>query len=896
MARVVAVIGDPSVPGAVIEGPPGVGKTVLLQVACDEAADRGAAVLVGAATELRSRLPFAPLAEALGLKPDADDPGRAEVGALLNGTTSEQLDPGQLRWRVIEGILDDLERRTLRVPVVLALEDLHWSDADTLVALERLADAAGQLDLTMFVTARPQPRPSGLGATREALRDAGCAEVTLGELGPEEVEALAEQHLGRAVDDDMRRWLSAAGGNPLIVTELLTAGVDATADNRLAAAVTRRLAGLPDGCVRVLETAAVLGERFRLADLATVRAMSVAQTTEVLRPALDTGLVRDDRGDLLFRHALVRDHLYGRLGSAAQGALHREVAVALRDAGARPDAIGDHLARSAMDPTGALELLEVADAVADHAPAAAADWARTAREHLTDGDPAIVRARLTEARASALGLQYDRALEVVRPLLHAPIHATARADVAMVLTMVNLMRGREDDDVIDLLVASLDDTDAADQARTVAALALVQVGRVDEAVEVVGPFRADTCDDPTARCVALAVAAIEHLSAGRVQDGTETAAAGLELIRAAGLLSTWAGLEAMQLFIFTRQPGDDLSTAVLQQALVDAERAGFGPAALLAQAHFAEALAWRGDWSAADAHATTVLRADTVLHASTLLTAWFTLLFMAGRRGDLATFRRALAAEDAPSAGAGFYRRGLGMLEAWVLEINGEPDAGWRLAEQTRAHFETVDKPVIHIHGVPYLDLAVRLGHDDRARSYLAVLEEVAAHLGHPAFDCVVATGRALIDRDPDAARQALELTATVPVFPTTVEAYTFAGIALGENGHRDEAVEALTQAREIAVEVDATSDIARLDAALRDLGVMAFRPRQPRETVGWEALTEAEQRIVPLVAEGLIYREIGERLFISRRTVETHVARIFRKVGVRSRRDLTRAYLNHSP
>jgi DNA-binding CsgD family transcriptional regulator len=66
--------------------------------------------------------------------------------------------------------------------------------------------------------------------------------------------------------------------------------------------------------------------------------------------------------------------------------------------------------------------------------------------------------------------------------------------------------------------------------------------------------------------------------------------------------------------------------------------------------------------------------------------------------------------------------------------------------------------------------------------------------------------------------------------------------------------------------------------------------PRGPRArpSTGWESLTRAEHAVAKLVADGLVYREVGERLFISRRTVETHVAHMFRKLGVSSRRELT--------
>ena len=81
---------------------------------------------------------------------------------------------------------------------------------------------------------------------------------------------------------------------------------------------------------------------------------------------------------------------------------------------------------------------------------------------------------------------------------------------------------------------------------------------------------------------------------------------------------------------------------------------------------------------------------------------------------------------------------------------------------------------------------------------------------------------------------------------------------------------------------------VARADALLRSLGVRrGRRGARRRPESGWESLTESEERVAALVAEGLTNPEIGERLFVSRRTVETHVSHAFRKLGLSSRTQL---------
>lgn len=111
--------------------------------------------------------------------------------------------------------------------------------------------------------------------------------------------------------------------------------------------------------------------------------------------------------------------------------------------------------------------------------------------------------------------------------------------------------------------------------------------------------------------------------------------------------------------------------------------------------------------------------------------------------------------------------------------------------------------------------------------------------------------------------------------------------VAAGRHG---DAVHELRKALALWDGVVARRDVARVRQALRALGEPSAGGTAPgRPSTGWASLTDAEWRVLELIEEGLVYREIGERLFISRRTVETHVSHIFDKLGVSSRRDLTR-------
>jgi DNA-binding CsgD family transcriptional regulator len=109
-------------------------------------------------------------------------------------------------------------------------------------------------------------------------------------------------------------------------------------------------------------------------------------------------------------------------------------------------------------------------------------------------------------------------------------------------------------------------------------------------------------------------------------------------------------------------------------------------------------------------------------------------------------------------------------------------------------------------------------------------------------------------------------------------------GAALAATGNR-EGINLVEEAIDLYEGIDALGDVARAEATLRGLGIRRGRrgPRR-RPSTGWESLTDTEHRVVDLVERGLTNPEIGRRLFISHRTVETHVAHVFAKLGVSSR------------
>ncbi len=110
----------------------------------------------------------------------------------------------------------------------------------------------------------------------------------------------------------------------------------------------------------------------------------------------------------------------------------------------------------------------------------------------------------------------------------------------------------------------------------------------------------------------------------------------------------------------------------------------------------------------------------------------------------------------------------------------------------------------------------------------------------------------------------------------------------LAGDGAVDSAATLFDEALTTFERLGAVRDVARAEARLRELGIRrGRRGSRKRPALGWQSLTPTEQSIVDLVAEGLSNPQIGERLYVSRRTVQTHLSHVFAKLAISSRTQL---------
>jgi len=180
-----------------VEGEAGIGKSRLVQSLIGEAHEAGAVVFRGEAHPFERTHPFGVVVDALDLRRRSPDPRRAMIGGLLAGGAERPAAGGapDLRYQIVEEILDLLEASCVGGPVVLVLEDIHWADDSTLLAFRAIVRRLVHVPLLLVASLRPVPRSAELDQLLGDIRAAGARLIRLGALGPDEVRALADAEL-----------------------------------------------------------------------------------------------------------------------------------------------------------------------------------------------------------------------------------------------------------------------------------------------------------------------------------------------------------------------------------------------------------------------------------------------------------------------------------------------------------------------------------------------------------------------------------------------------------------------------------------------------------------------------------------------------------------------------
>jgi DNA-binding CsgD family transcriptional regulator len=882
---------------AVILGEAGIGKSSLLAAAAQRARARGLRVLETAGAESEARLPFAGLHCLLRPLRDAADTLSSErLGALLAAFGARD-GPAPEPVHVAMAALDLLSGAAAQCPIVIAVDDVQWLDQPSQDALA-------------FVARRVSSDPIlVLGAVRSGHRGpfpaAGLPEIGLRALDDASSRDLLSAHADHLHPAEQERILRLSRGNPLALVELPTVwrrghetGHDPAAGPgfvpltaRLEDAFARRAAELPAATRNAVLAAALVdpglddpGEVSRVlaaASLPTGRDLDLG----VLEPAAALGLLRFDETRVTFRHPLVCCAVIQAEPETHRRAAHAALAATLDD----PCRRAWHRAHATVGPDD-----EVADELeAGHATAlrrgdaAAALWALERSAQLT-GDPARRGRRLLLAAEHAFGLGRPDLVE--RLLAAAARTPLAEPDRARREWLREIFTDGAPGDATRVLELCADARRAAAADEPALALNLLlgaalrcwwadtgpsARARVVQAAE---ELRCDP-DDPRLLAV-LAVAepvlrgrtVIERLSRIVVEDVADADALRLlgmaahavgDQVRAADFLErAETGLRAQGRVGLVSHVYGTQSRVYLDLGRFD--RAGAAAAAARSAGRESGQPVWSAGQVVDDAAA-------------------------AGLRGETEQALR-LAAETDLSAT-------LHHLDGFLARARLARGCAWTGAGRFAEAYEVLrslfdpTEPGYHqrecFSGVMYLaEAAAHADRRDDARGVIAGMERVAAITPSPLLRMHLLYARAVLADDADAERL---YTAALDEEGIMDWPWIRARLELAYGGwlrRRRRVVASRRPLRSALTVFDLIGARAWAEQARRELRAAGERAPRRRSTVQ-DMLSAQELQIARLAAEGLSNRQIAERLFLSHRTVGSHLYRIFPKLDITSRAQL---------
>jgi len=888
-----------------VEGEPGSGKSLLLRSSTDQAAEQGFSLAAGAADLLSEAIPFFALRAALreplaGLT--ADDPGRD-----LPDTTA--------RW--ITQIRAHLERRAAAGPVLVCLDDLHCASAATLAALRALPRDLKRHPVAWLLARSSTPQ-------RDAdylfglLEKDGAARVTLAPLGAEAVAGMLTDAFGAPPDQALADLARGAAGNPSLVAELIgglredhavqvTGGRAMLASDRLPQRIhglaQRRLDGLSKRARHLLVTAAVLGPTFRLEDAAEMLGETPATLLPAVEEAMDAAIMTAAEHAFAFRHQLLRRAVGEMTPQPARKALHRQYGEMLLTRGGAAARAASHLLQAAHpdDPASLPGLDQAAAQTLRSAPQIAARLALRALELTSPDDPAALSRAVTAAEALTAAGQLDRAARIARDMLAKPLPSVAEDRLRCVLSSVLCAAGRarEAADQAQMVLArpqlpgDLRDTALTGQLQALAGLRDEPAGPAADTI-----LAAPGQHDSYATAAARLTRAIISWDSGQISDSLgllrDAARHGPGISADARHVQPLLALAAALIDLRQLSEAEDILRAADNPALQDIP-ADAALSLMRARIHLA---AGRLADAAADGQA--ALATARALRAHGYAAAAHSVLSVIElRRGDLAAAARHLGCRLVPGPQfADIYARPETIAaEAQVTEARDGPAAALGQLRQLHADLEAWPGLLL---GDPALAAwlartALAAGDSESATRAARAAQVLAdAHPGFPALAAAAAHSRGVARRDPALLAEA----ATQHPDPwARASAAEDLGVLHAREGDREQAISHLKQALSGYRQVGADRDQARIRRRLRMLGIRRRHWTTPsvKPVTGWDSLTETEQAVAALVAQGLNNNQVAARMYISTHTVAHHLRQAFRKLSIASRVELTRIVIEHA-
>ncbi|MBV8948872.1 MAG: AAA family ATPase [Solirubrobacterales bacterium] len=909
----------------VIEGAAGIGKSRLLEIARARGADLGFRVLSARGTELEQGFPFGAvrqlferlIGEADGAERDRWLSGAAGLAAdVVTGIPTSMppapvpgpaADDPSYAWQ--HGLYWLASNLSADSPLVLAVDDFQWCDAPSARAIAFIARRLGGQAIALLLATRPldpglMPDAASLTAdpTVELLRP---APLTRGAVAVVVARRLAAEPDAAFV----RACLEVTGGNPFLLGELLdeasargfeptvgaAADVESLVPRGVANTVLLRLARLATPAAALARTLSVLGDGAQVTDAVRLSGLDGLELEAAMTSLITAGVIQPG-GTARFTHPILRAAIYGDLSPAERERLHCSASKILGARGAPAGQVAAHVMQTepGADPEAVKLLREAAhDALALGDAGGAARFLARALDEPPGAD---------ERRALVLELGLARARagapEAIGPLTEIVTHAEdAQAIVTAAIELSGMLffAGRAGE-AVSILRRAQERLPPGAAGRERLEVALLGASYMSASARREADSTIAALRDPggPARSVleatTLATLGMDELmylrSAAKARDYAQRAlAAGLPFDPYRG--EGW-GVVALAVLAAT----DEVDAAIrgIDEILARARERGGAVSVTTLLALRAFFGVWRGDLTSAqtDAYAAIELAQDLLGTEFVLLGVTAAVLAGLERDETPESLRRLIDrvgirydTEFSPSSqlryASAAVRAAAGNHEAAVEEL--------RACELDHPALGVENPAVLAWRSAAALSLA-ELGRFEEARGLAADELRRSRSFGTRRAIGIALRVDALVgpaSRRAPALQAALEVLEASPDRLAHARVLVDLGATLRAARQRTAAREPLLEGLAMATRCGARRLERRARAELAAIGV---RPRTA-ERSGTDSLTPSERRVAELAAAGQTNREIAQTLFVTEKTVETHLGRAFRKLDVTSRRQL---------
>lgn len=905
-----------------IEGDPGVGKTRLLHELEVQAEELGIKMLYGCANEFEQALPYAALASTLegplsSLPKDSlaqlGGASWEQLGALFPSVAPSRSDSIDARAHAHVVLANMLTSWAIEAPIVLAIDDAHWADQGTLEVVSLLARRLQDSRCLLVLAYRGRP-PELTGRTAalfdQLARDPAAIKLEIETLDELDCSRLVSNLLEGKPDEDLKRLLfETTGGNPFFVEEtvrsLEQSGALDEKEGRVTVAdatvpvppgasglVYHRIFSLGAPAMTMARVASATGP-IGLADAiypAAIAATGLDETAaeEALDQLVRAGVLHhSDRDTLEFAHPIVRSLIYEDLGAVERRKIHRTLATELQAARRAGGAvtvldIALHVAEAArVGDRDAVELLAAAgDETLERVPAIAATWYERA-ERLVPNSDSVTRAEIQTRRARALFLSdaLTDTVEVARAAWsQLPEGRRAAAAGIVVAALTGLGRLDEAGEEVD---RALEEAHARDESRgrllAHRMSVLLYEGRVreakgcgDESLELIG-------DDLAARVRVVRQLSQVAFVTGDLEQHRQLHSQALDLARTlpAGTtvsIQSYGGI----CLVGVGELGE--ARVMLEEAERLSELHGTLVYRPLIDMGLATLRRMEGRWGDALAHSMDVIEEAERSGRVDTMASWATLIAILSDRGEFGAARRYLSKLETEEAASNqLVWPYLMWCRAHFERLRGKAATAVDLLNQVVTVHDAQGLVIPAVGLLEMVESLLDAGRHGEAKLAAARLVELAEKIGTDYLHAVADYAELLVSGDADAGAHArrrfdeLQMPFELAQTELALAAALHDADILTGTYHRFEKLGAEPWRR-------------RAGAALRSMGQPV--PRRSRKRQG-QGLSDLEEQVTRLVAEGLSNREIASALSLSPRTVETYLSRIYTKTGCESRTEL---------